>query len=79
MNWQPIETAPKHAKGDHVIPILLFRPPTLKRFSHAIGHWDHHWNEWQWLYGGDFCGATHWMPLPAPPQQDASNEFEEGD
>ena len=64
MEWQPIETAPKdgHAilasdPAWHGVPCPMF------------------WNgeEWQHWFRSELYGAydpTHWMPLPAPPEQD---------
>ena len=64
--WQPIETAPQDGK-----PLLLWcdtddggEPMILYRDSKG-----------RWLYEGEplfatpfYIEATHWMPLPAPPQ-----------
>ena len=54
MIWQPIETAPK----DQVID--LWHP----EFGHIADQW------WDSKDGFDWpvAGATHWMPLPAPPE-----------
>jgi len=76
-NWQPIETAPKDgtwilgmnsAKNCAVI-IWSKNPP--KPFGKLTSGWVHPYTEG---YLSEFwngsCGstATHWMPLPTPPQ-----------
>ena len=57
--WQPIETAPKD--GTY---ILLAESKTKEVFegSYFGGFW--------FNSGGDCVYATHWMPLPAPPETD---------
>lgn len=61
MKWQPIETAPKDVKlliyTGHCV---LFG--TLAYFGPRVGH--------RWKVFGRFTKMipTHWMPLPAPPQ-----------
>ena len=55
--WQPMETAPKG------LPIL-----TLMKHGAIEGEWDgetaggYYWRDMEWY-------PTHWMPLPAPPQE----------
>ena len=73
MNWQPIETAPKepHAR------LLLWERWMDEPF---VGYWLHR----SWHASGSFystdgdanvvdlvdsSNVTHWMPLPAPPEQ----------
>ena len=61
--WQPIETAPKDWSD-----ILIWSQDGI-----CVGFWDESLEDWvsdlrkgqQWVYG-----ATHWMPLPAPPKGD---------
>lgn len=58
MEWQPIETAPKGA-------MTLFCNMDEGDVSK--------WCFVDWIAGEKFvlhpkCGATHWMPLPEPPQ-----------
>lgn len=58
--WRPIATAPRDGK-----PVLL----SFGEGTPAIAHWNGRggWDD------GDFYdhmeGFTHWMPLPAPPEQ----------
>lgn len=61
MNWQPIETAPKDGKD-----VLVFTHNGLVRlafYDKALGGV---WSSWP---GRNQCTPTHWMPLPAPPEQ----------
>ncbi len=61
MNWKPIETAPKDGTSILVCCEIGFMYVA-------------HWNGKLWL--SDACAdsyfgaddATHWMPLPAPPE-----------
>ena len=78
MEWQPIETAPKD--GTY---LLLYFPELRQPVS--IEHWSNvvHTNHGKETYrregwssptilippGGKSFLPTHWMPLPAPPQQ----------
>jgi hypothetical protein len=68
--WQQIDTAPKDGTW-----ILLFSPENGMKM--AICTWERMSYNWplQWVFGpkdthgfrNGFYGATHWMPLPAPP------------
>ncbi|MEH2501270.1 hypothetical protein V1290_000081 [Bradyrhizobium sp. AZCC 1578] len=73
MNWQPIETAPKDKT------ILLYGPQVGGSKDDLAG-WDGNivasgyydgidtsWCVTGSTWRGPFIGATHWMPLPAPP------------
>lgn len=61
VNWQPIETAPKDQSE-----ILILQ---WKRIHHAQWGGDFH-KTWIGVGGtGFFDYATHWMPLPEPPNQ----------
>lgn len=62
MEWQPIETAPKTTR--HILVWL----PAIQ--CTAIASW---WDDkWTHAFGGSMYPnePTHWMPLPAPPQED---------
>lgn len=66
MNWQPIETAPKDRD------VLLYVTETDEQF---VAFWDQALDDdckWVFASGGRttfiVLGATHWTPLPEPPQ-----------
>ncbi len=71
MDWQPIETAPRDGTE-----ILLWAPD----YSHraGIGAWCDVIGAWSAdigsmedgvaVFEGDCDGPSHWMPLPAPPE-----------
>lgn len=63
MEWQPIETAPK----DGTV-ILAY----VSGGHHALVAWNDDWEDWLHLPWHESMPAviTHWMPLPAPPQED---------
>lgn len=74
MNWQPIETAPKD--GAHILIIDMTGTIPIADIAH--------WHEgtfragtadcWEDAKGkgpeimGVYNSATHWMPLPPPPE-----------
>ena len=64
--WQPIETAPRERVEWDTPPHILI----VVEGSVVIASWEPATRQW-W---GDCCGtwaeedATHWMPLPAPPE-----------
>jgi hypothetical protein len=64
--WRAIETAPKNGA-----PILVWTPDTKPRDgAFVVVYWCGCQEEWQ-LADGDhdsWEGATHWMPLLAPPK-----------
>ena len=64
-DWQPIETAPK----DGAWVFLYWRSMSLTLYP-LVAFWEG--EDWQTvgdfgLVGGDT--PSHWMPLPAPPEQ----------
>lgn len=66
MNWQPIETAPKDC-----ILLLGYLPHPRMDGSRRV--YEGRWHEEQstWTSTNGFLihtGATHWMPLPSPPE-----------
>ena len=78
--WQPIETAPKDGT---VILVYADQGPRFSggrfngihaaTFDPVMGHgngWGHGWivAEYQNLGRGISGRVTHWMPLPAPPE-----------
>lgn len=66
--WQPIETAPR----DGTEVILYFPEWCGEKNMVETGFWDQRYDgdinaAWEFAYGsGD--SATHWMPIPAPPE-----------
>ena len=77
MSWQPIETAPKD--GTAVLLYGLWQgeingiadEPTTDIGYWAGGSSDEPGNDWWRISTGDayacWMRATHWMPLPEPP------------
>ena len=82
MNWQPIETAPKDGtwvmlygkeswteQDDKVQPIVVGFWNASSRYKEDWGwafcFWDSDWRS--------TFDATHWMPLPEPPQSLSAN------
>jgi hypothetical protein len=61
--WQPIETAPK--EGEYLVYMPAERHPIQVARYHpnvkVIGN----------VFAFDLSPPTHWMPLPAPPTQEA--------
>lgn len=70
MEWQPIETAPKDGTA-----ILLYCTKFYFGSGVYLGSWAGTFfevcteGETDFPYSDD--GATHWMPLPAPPKEEA--------
>lgn len=70
--WQPIKTAPKD--GSSVLLYGIQEPHELIKCDKPIvfsGYWDLTDDAWvssgsTWT--GPFYEATHWMPLPEPPE-----------
>ena len=60
MQWRPIETAPK----DGTDILTIYRKQCSVRYW---GEGEDGENAWQPRIRGVF--PTHWMPLPAPPEQ----------
>jgi len=81
MIWQPIETAPKDGTYILVVDADCITPEADKahwgpvfgsEFSWRAGDkesWAHDSRAAQELIGA-YETATHWMPLPPPPQQE---------
>jgi len=79
MTWQPIETAPKDGT-----PVMLWAIEACSELhgpspykGPVIGSWidgqadfpgDDWWNEQGGVYYAAWLRASHWMPLPAPPE-----------
>lgn len=71
--WLPITTAPQFSAGTGLF--LVFEPTAKKnkvKMSRGGGSGE------KWFVAGGFtimddrnnpCKATHWMPLPQPPQE----------
>lgn len=70
MTWQPMETAPKDGSR-----VLLFSPTESDYVR--VGWWSAIYKEWMSHQSCTlFTHATHWMPLPAPPQETSPDETE---
>ena len=69
--WQDISTAPKDST-----PVLVYGPSDEVAWDYeggvncAVMRWGKY--GWEAFYSGiDLLTPTHWMPLPAPPEQSA--------
>lgn len=66
MDWQPLETAPKDGT-----PILIWRGASLSHNKMitpiVVARWQRHYFQPVGTSTSAY-GATHWMPLPEPPQ-----------
>ena len=60
--WQPIESAPRTGN-----PVLLWKEATKEHYVAAWIYGDH--PGWCTPDGFEIYRATHWMPLPPPPEQ----------
>lgn len=58
--WQPIETAPKDGRA--VLIAAVDGTDDIIR----IANWNQQHNAW--ITDAGFPSPTHWMPLPAPPE-----------
>lgn len=69
MDWQPIETAPKDGTR-----ILIYEPGEPEYYGIMTAKWIDIYSVWNVApsEGGDIfpheIHATHWMPLPLPPE-----------
>lgn len=67
MNWQPIETAPKKTPilvtDGRVIVVLERGECAGDDWPDAVG-----FGGWEWEFNFEWKDLTHWMPLPALPQ-----------
>lgn len=61
MNWQPIETVP--ASRDDILLACQNGRMAIETGYYAWNMLDASKQD------GDECNYTHWMPLPAPPQE----------
>jgi hypothetical protein len=63
--WRTVATDPPPEDGTEV---LVHRPDGGTFIAHFVDDW------WFTVCGEDLTGEmfTHWMPLPAPPQEDAT-------
>ncbi len=62
--WQPIETAPKD--GTEILVVYPRQGGVMQ-----LVYWRHHYRSWMSkgeTVSGLETNATHWMPLPEPPQ-----------
>lgn len=62
-DWQPIETAPKDGTW------ILIWGDRWDCEQPDVGSWDD--DDWRDDEGAVLAFATHWMPLPTPPSQEA--------
>lgn len=73
MSWLPIETAPKAAEGDGSAILLALPAVGALKDPRQRRVFEGRWNETQqtWTSVNGYLvlsAATHWMPLPAPPE-----------
>ena len=69
--WQPIETAPK---DDEILLYGRYNSDSQGYMPRPmVGRWGTFHKRWE-IHAGSRFGIrpTHWMPLPAPPQGEAS-------
>lgn len=75
--WQPIETAPKD--GTKVLAGRFTGKPKADYEGYmAVDQWNtpsktRGWSGWG-RFNDQYWPATHWMPLPAPPAQQSTEE-----
>lgn len=62
--WQPIETAPKD--GTRVL-VARFAPGTKYDKIMKVDRWQEKYSGFG-LFNHTYWPPTHWMPLPAPPE-----------
>jgi hypothetical protein len=70
-NWQPIETAPKDGSSFLVfgIPVGEIHDDLTKEPVIGVGEWSY--GKIDCPHADAYCvfwRATHWMPLPNPPE-----------
>lgn len=66
-DWRPIETAPRDGSK-----ILLVYMSERGGPVYQIGYWHNATSRdgiTGWYGLGGLAGGTHWMPLPAPPEE----------
>ncbi|MFP5078252.1 DUF551 domain-containing protein [Rhizobium sp. YIM 134829] len=71
--WQPIETAPKD--GTKILCICMRTDEAVKHRLGiiAVDRWTKQYDGWA-NFNERFWPATHWMPLPLPPQIEQEDE-----
>lgn len=71
MEWQPIKTAPKEPQDScRYGPLIMLFADEPK-----FGFWDHDFGRFYYaLHDFHDPQPTHWMPLPAPPDQRTNRE-----
>jgi len=83
MEWQPIETAPKDGTDILVMYIHISTQCVFNAFwikheeglnePEDEGWWSYVWSEVGRTLLTDKQTPTYWMPLPQPPEKEASN------
>ena len=64
--WKPIETAPKD--GTIILVGVWDYGPDIASASWNGKFWDMELYGYQYCGDPEFSDPTHWMPLPAPPE-----------
>ena len=62
--WQPIETAPRDGTPLLICCIKASKYTNVKSGFMAVNRWEKFWGS----FNPKYFPATHWMPLPKPPE-----------